>query len=321
MTKNNDVKDNDNGKLFKILVCLDGTPDSYRGLRYAARIGSGADADITLLYVRQADKELHAGGLYMRMARENMLDWGLELPGMLALRQGRDMLKEMGYLDADWLSQNSHTEIQGDPLGDNTVEYTSKNGQKVILKLKVSPSPEFGILDESEAHDYDITIVSSSSPAKQGSRGVRFGDSVSQVVATESKNTVIVAKSLEENHGHLLCINGSPSSFRAARRDAMIASRCYCPIYLYCVAADEDSVHKSQAILDKARKIIEVAGYGVSGEKVVVGNRLEKIVEEGRQYSLIVLSGEHKTGWRRFFKSNFLYRILAAAHNSVMISR
>ena len=318
---NDNVTEKINDKPFKILVCIDGSDDSYRGLRYAARIGSGSDADITLLYIRQADKELHTGGLDMRVARENMLDWGLELPGMQALKRGRDMLTEMGYLDEDWRSQTSHTEIHGDPLGDNTVEYTSGEGRKVILKLKVATSPELGILDESEIGEYNITIVSSSNPGKPGGKGIRYGDSVSQVVATESNNTVIVANSLEENHGHLLCVSGSSSSYRAARRDAMIASRCYCPIYLYSVATDESDIVRSQGIIDKARKIIEDAGYGVSGEKIDVGDPIERIVEEGRHYSLIVLSGEPRRGLWRFFKSKMLYKVLDMAHNSVMISR
>ena len=37
-------------KVFKILVCIDGSEESYRGLRYAARLASGFDTDITLLY-------------------------------------------------------------------------------------------------------------------------------------------------------------------------------------------------------------------------------------------------------------------------------
>ena len=101
----------------------------------------------------------------------------------------------------------------------------------------------------------------------------------------------------------------------------MIASRCYCPIYLYSVAADESDIVKSQGIIDKARKIIEDAGYGVSGEKIDVGDPIERIVEEGRHYSLIVLSGEPKKGVMKYFKSKILYGVLDSAHNSVMISR
>ncbi len=64
---------------FRILVCVDGTDESYVGLRYAAEIGRSEDCDIILAYVRPTDQGLRSGGLQLRVARENMLDWGLEL--------------------------------------------------------------------------------------------------------------------------------------------------------------------------------------------------------------------------------------------------
>ena len=51
---------------FRILVCVDGSEESYRGLRYAARLGAGEDADIILLYVRPTDQGLRTGGLPAR---------------------------------------------------------------------------------------------------------------------------------------------------------------------------------------------------------------------------------------------------------------
>jgi nucleotide-binding universal stress UspA family protein len=316
-----DVLENPEDTNYKILVCIDGTEESYRGLRYAMRLGSGGNTDITLLYIRPIDKQHHTGGLHMRMARENMLEWGLELPGMASLKRARDLLVEADYLDDNWGTKTSHVDIKGDPLGDNSVEYTSEKGCKVLLKLMVSPSPDIGILEEGEMGNYDIIIVSSSDTTFKSFKSIFLNDSVSQVIATESKNTVIVAKALEESHGHLLCLSGSESSLRMAKRDAILASRCFCPIYLFHVAKDESEMVKAKSIITKARKIIESAGYAVSGEKIVIGDPVEKIVEEGQNYSLTVLSGEHKLGFRRFFKSSFTYRILEKAQSSVMMSR
>ena len=41
---------------FSILVCIDGTDDADRAIKYATRIGSGTDADMTMLYVRPIDQ-------------------------------------------------------------------------------------------------------------------------------------------------------------------------------------------------------------------------------------------------------------------------
>ncbi|MCK5167121.1 MAG: universal stress protein, partial [Rhodospirillaceae bacterium] len=54
---------------FRILVCIDGSDESYRGLSYAAKLGGGIDADIVLLYVRPIDQGLRSGGLQVDVAR------------------------------------------------------------------------------------------------------------------------------------------------------------------------------------------------------------------------------------------------------------
>jgi len=317
----NDLTEDDSEKPFKVLVCIDGTEESYRGLRYAVRLGSNVDTDLTLLYVRQADKELHTEGLDIRMARENMLDWGLELPGMDFLKRGLDMLMEMGYLDGNWSTKTSHIDTKGDPLGNNQVDYINEEGRKVTLKLVVAPSAEIGILDEDETGEYDITILSAADEEKESDKGSLFGGSVSQRVATESHNTVIIAKGLEENHGHLVCLSGSTHSLNTARQDAILASRCNCPLYLYSVAKNEKSVEKAQAIIDEAKAVIEDAGFKVDGEKIGVGDPVESIIEEGCNYSLIVLCGEHGTGMGRFLKSSITTQIIKGARSSVMLNR
>ncbi len=317
----NDLTEEDDDKPFKVLVCIDGTEESYRGLRYAVRLGSGVDTDLTLLNVRKADKELHTDGLDMSMVRENMLDWGLELPGMNYLKRGLDMLMEMGYLDGGWSTKTSHIDTKGDPLGNNHVDYINSEGRKVTLKLMVAPSAEIGILDEDESGEYDLTILSASDEEIESDKGMLFGGSVSQRIATESHNTVIIAKGLEESQGHLICLSGSTHALNAAHNDALLASRCDCPIFLYTVAKSEKHIAKAQAIIDEARRIIEEAGYRVEGEKIGVGDTVECIIEEGCNYSLIVLSGEHGTGMKRFFKSSITTQIIEGARSSVMLSR
>lgn len=314
------MPENENKKRFKILVCIDRTEDSYRGLRYAVRIGSGLDADITLLYVRSVDKNLRSGGIAIRMVRENLLEWGLDLPGKKALKRAHDMLIEMDFLSDNWRSETIHTDVQGDPLGDNLIEYTSENGRKITLKLMVSPAVDLGILDECQIGNYDITIVSGTEDPSMD-EDARFGMSVAQTVATEAKGTVLFARELEENHGHLMCVENTPSSLEAVRKDALIASRCFCPIYLFSVAEKESNMPDCQEAIANAKKVIEEMGLAVAGEKIVVGDPINSIVEEGKNYSIIVVAASEKVGFHRFFKTNTAFKVLTKAYNSVMIMR
>ena len=306
---------------FSILVCTDGTEESYRGLRYAVRVGSGQDADLTLLYVRQVDQGLRTGGLDLSVARRNMLDWGLELPGMTALRKGRDILVELGYLSEKWQQEFRQIAVADDPLGDHSTVYVSEEGRRITLKLMVSPSVPYGILDEAEAGRYDLVIISR--PDSHDSVGLGYiAPDTADMVAIEHSGTVLVAQGLEESHGHLVCVTDSPESIAAARRDAIIASRCACPVYLFSVAADESELADCGKAVAAARAAIEEVGIKVSGEKVVVGDPVESIVEEGRNYSVTVLSAaRRRTGWRRFFTTSVAYKVLEHAKSSVMIAR
>ena len=155
---------------FRILVCIDGGEDSYLGLNYAADVGRQSDADIILFYVRPVDQGMRTGGLQVRVARENMMNWGLELPGIQYLKKGRDRLMENYDAQADWAEETSHTDVQGDPLGDNKTEYRHSSGKSIVLKLKVAPSVAAGILDQYELGPYDLIIIGGS--GRWGGKGI-----------------------------------------------------------------------------------------------------------------------------------------------------
>jgi len=311
-----------NDHLFRILVCVDGSDESNRALRYAVRIGSGTDADLTLLYVRPIDQGMRTGGLQISVARENLLDWGLDLPGMNILKKSRDVLIDSEFLAEGWDEEFVHTDVRGDPLGDNSIIYHSEEGRSICLKLMVSSSVVRGILDECEQGNYDITIIPKSDARTERS-GLGFIEpNVAEIVATEYEGTVLVARELEQSHGHLVCVIDNDVSIQAARRDAEIAGRCACPVYLFSVALDETEVENAERAITKAKVEMEKSGISVSGEKVVIGDPVESIIEEGKSYSVIVLSPSTRAvGWRRFFTTGVAYKVLQHAHNSVMIAR
>ena len=306
---------------FSILVCIDGTDDADRAIKYATRIGSGTDADMTMLYVRPIDQGLRTGGMQISVARENMLSWGLELPGMKTLKAARDILVDLGFMSENWEEESQHTDVQGDPLGDNLVVYTSDQGQHLTLKLMVSPSVVRGILDECEMNTYDLVIVPHPEDPGEGGGPGYIDVTVGEKVAVEHHGTVLVTRALEESHGHLVCVWNNEQSIAAARRDAQIASRCACPVYLYSVAPDESALPEAEAAVANAKAAIEEVGVMISGAQVEIGDPVEKIVEEGRNYSVIVMSSTARTGLRRFFTTGTSFQVLQRAHNSVMIAR
>ena len=306
---------------FRILVCIDGSDECYQSLRYAARLGGGVDADIVLLYVRPTDQGLRSGGLQIRVARENMLKWGIELPGIQYLKKGRDMLKELGVMAGDeWREKVAHTDVDGDPLGDNKINYINEKGKMVVLKLKVATDIATGILEQWELGPYDLIILGASSRWKGMARSF-WDPAVAEKVAVHAPCSVLVARDLEEGHGHLICTDGSEKSMEMVRSDAELASRCDCPVSLMSVALDVEDEPEAKANVEKAEKMLKQLGIEVKETLIPVGNPVKEIIEAGPNYSLIVVSESGKTGLQRFFMGSVAFKVMENAHNSVLIAR
>ncbi|MDE0149422.1 MAG: universal stress protein [Rhodospirillaceae bacterium] len=306
---------------FSILVCIDGTDASYRALRHAVRIGSGTDADLTLLYVRPIDRDLQTGGMQISVVRENLLDWGLELPGAVALRRGREMLVELGWLGRDWQAEFAHVDVQGDPLGDNAIIYSSPKGRSVVLRLLIAPSVPSGILDEAKLGEFDLLIVGMPEGEKGSGPGF-VSRKIARRVAREHTGAVLVTRAREESDGHLVCIANYEGSIVAAQKHADIAGRCAAPLFLLSVARAADILAVSRKTVATAKERIEKAGTPVSGTTALVGDPVNLIVEQGRPHSVIVVSRfQKRTGWRQIFSNSIAFKVLKRAENSVMITR
>ncbi len=303
-------------KRFQILLCIDGSKESQRGLKYAVKLGQGNDADITLLYVRPIDKGMKHS---MNLARQNMLDWGFELPGMRALKDARDQLIEMGFLGEGWSEETTRKRAYGDPIGDSMKMYTSTNGKTITIKTMVAPTTSSGILDECELNNYDLVILAMTGTGAANVRG-KIKWRTTRIVVTEYWGTVLLAREIEENHGHLICVCDD-KSIEAARRDAILASRCQCPVYLYSVAQTQKDRPIAENAIKRARKAIEDADVEVVDSWVDVGSPVEKIIEKGKSFSVIVMADSSVKGFRRFFQTSVAYEVLQHAYNSVMIVR
>ena len=305
---------------FRMLVCIDGSEGSYQSLRYAAKMGDGVDADIVLLYVRPIDQGLRSGGLQIRVVRENMLDWGLELPGMKYLKKGYDILLEMGIAGEDWRENRYHSSVEGDPLGDNTMEYINEEGKVIILKIKVATDIASGILEQWELEPYDIIILGAS--GRWHGAAKKFWDpAVAEKVAIHAPCSVLIARELDIGHGHLICTDGSEKSLDTVRKDAYLASRCECPVSLISVALDVEGEGEAKANVETARKELEAMDIEVENAISCVGNPVNEIIRAGTDYSVIVVSDSCKSGLKRFFMGSVAFKVLQDAYTSVMVVR
>ncbi len=308
-------------KRFRVLACVDGSDESYRGLRYAADVGHAEDADVILLYVRPVDQGMRTGGLQVRVARENMLNWGLELPGIQYLKKGRDQLIELGEMASTWGEKFTHTDVDGDPLGDNKIEYRSETGKSIVLKLKVAPSVAAGILDQYELGPYNLIILGASGKAG-GIAKALWDPAIAEKVAMHAPCSVLAARDLRRGHGHLICTDGSEEALAMARKSARLVHRTELKnISVMSVALDEENRAEAQRYVDEAVAVIEEEDLQIRNAFVRVGNPVEQIIEAGEDYSLILVGESGRTGLKRFFMGSVAFKVLEYANKSVMVVR
>jgi nucleotide-binding universal stress UspA family protein len=308
-------------KRFRMLACVDGTDESYRCLRYAARLGFGNDADLVVLNVRPPEEGLRNEGLNERLTTENMLQWGLELPGIRYLRKARDMLKELRVIDdAEWREEMGHVDVEGDALGDNKIAYNNPNGKLVALKMKVAADVAAGILAQWEIGKYDLILLGASRKESSFAKSL-WDPSVADKIAWRAPCSVLVASALEEGHGHLICTDGSDRAMDMARKDAVIASRCNCSISLISVARDPGSLSQAKENVERAVRMLDALDIPVLRKLTPIGDPVEEIVQAGQDYSVIVISDSAKRGLRRFVLGSVAHAVLKRAHHSVLVVR
>ena len=139
-------------------------------MRYAAKFANSDDCDLIILHVRPIDQGLHAGGLQVRLARQNMMEAGFELPGVRYLKQALDVLKQDGIDPESWPRETDNQDAWGDPAGDTKVEYKSPGGRGVVLKLKKAPDVTNGILDQYELGPYNPMVPGEPWRGRRGGR-------------------------------------------------------------------------------------------------------------------------------------------------------
>jgi nucleotide-binding universal stress UspA family protein len=304
-------------KRFRILVCINGTDPSYEGVDIAARIGVNDDCDVVLLYVRRIDHGLSSGGLDMRAARQNMLEWGLELPGIGYLRRGLEQLLEQDFLGEEWDERIDHTDVFGDPLGDNKIEYRAPSGKSIVLKLKIAPDVSSGILDQYELGPYNLIIMGPPKRWRGELAALRDPSSV-QKVAMLAPSSVLTVRGPLTGGGFLLCTDGSARSAGAMRRGAVVAHCCGEPASILAIAKDDSETAALERKLQSFKADLEGRGITVDDATVVVGDPVPAIIEAGKSKSVVVVSDSGKSKITRFMVGSVAFDVMGKSETSVL---
>ena len=302
---------------FRMLACIDETDESLQAVRFAAKLATTDECDIIVIYVRPIDQGLHSGGLQVRLARQNMMDAGFELPGVTYLKRALAVLKEEGIDVSGWRSSSQNQDAWGDAAGDTKVEYRSPGGRSVVLKLKTAPDVAGGILDQYELGPYNLMILGDSSHWRTEWRSF-FGTGIVQTVATMAPCSVLVARDSLTQRGFFICTDGSSRSMQAVRRSAVLAHVTGEPITLFSSAPTAAARPAAEEAVANAAALVKAMRIDVAEQKVAVQEPLKAIVEHGSAYGLIVVTDEGRSRMQRLIKGSLASDVVRLAKTSVL---
>jgi nucleotide-binding universal stress UspA family protein len=302
---------------FRVLACIDGSDDSFMTVRFAARFARRDECDVIVLFVREIDQGLHSGGLQVRLARQNMMDAGFELPGVSHLKRALEILKEEGIDAANWPKEAENQDAWGDPAGDTKVEYRSPEGRSVVLKLKIAPDVANGILDQYELGPYNLMILGEPSRWR-GEFKAFFDAGIVQTVATMAPCSVLVTRQSLEQNGFFICTDGTSRSMQAVRRAAVLAHMTGEPITLFSVATTAPGLPAAEEAVANAKALLKAMKIPVAETKVAVGKPAEEIVERGSLYKIIVVTDEGRSRLQRLLKGSTATDVARKARTSVL---
>jgi nucleotide-binding universal stress UspA family protein len=302
---------------FRVLACIDDTEESLVTVRFAARFAVQDSCDLIVLFVRPIDSGLQSGGLQVRLARENMLEAGIDLPGVRYLKRALEVLGQEGLDVAGWPREAERSEAWGDSVGDNKLEFRSPEGRSVVLKLKTAPDVANGILDQYELGPYNLIIMGE--PSRwSGEIMAFFRSGIVQTVTTMAPCSVLVARDSLARKGFFICTDGSSRSMQAVRRAAVLAHVAGEPVTLFSAADSEAGRPAAEEAVANARALLKAMKIEVAETRVAVGRAAEEIVEIGSLYRVIVVTDEGRSRVQRLMRGSTATEVVRKARTSVL---
>ena len=305
----------DNG-LMNLLVCYDGGTEARAALSCVGALAAAKPVNVTVLFVRP--KAPSGYSEMVDLAREKIVDWELDLPGLVVLHEAEEMLVVQGQVEEGEAGQPAKLRHGVKQLGKGLLEvhFLGRHDENVRLRLRDGGDVAGVILNEMDSLPYDMVVMGS-----RGKKGLKrwVMGSTAQRVALFSEKTVLVVRGKSELHKVMVCTDGSDAAEHAVRFVGPLAKAKGCEVTVCCVARDEAERADAERVVDRATSLLAESGVE-SGKQVAAGDsRAEAILKGSEGYDLVVLGVSGKSHMRRFLVGSVPLKVLEYSSASVMI--
>ena len=305
----------DNG-LMTLLVCYDGGDEARKALGCVANLLGATPANLTVLFVRP--KTPSGFQEMVALAREKIVDWELDLPGLVVLREAEALLVERGQVEEDEEGQPAKLRHGLRELGKGLLEvhFHGRHDEHIRLRLRDGGDAAGVILNELDSLSYDMVVMGS-----RGKKGLKrwVMGSTAQRVALFSERTVLVVRGEGDLQRVLVCSDGSEAAEKAVRFVGPLAKAKGCDLTLFSVAAEGGEREAAERRLDRGRSLLAGAGVTAVSRIGVADDRAEEILKASEEYDLTVLGVSGRSHIRRYLMGSVPLKVLEHSPSSVMI--
>jgi len=305
----------DNG-LMTVLVCYDGGTEARKALGCIANLLATTPTNLTVLFVRP--KAPSGFQEMVAMAREKIVDWELDLPGLVVLREAEALLVERGQVEEDEEGQPAKLRHGLRELGKGFLEahFYGRHDEHIRLRLRDGGDAAGVILNELDSLPYDLVVMGS-----RGRKGLKrwVMGSTAQRVALFSETTVLVVRGEADLQRVLVCSDGSEAAERAVRFVGPLAKAKGCDLTLFSVATDDGEREAAERRLDRGLSLLAGAGVTAVSRIGIADDRAEEILKASEEYDLTVLGVSGRSHIRRYLMGSVPLKVLEHSSASVMI--
>ena len=315
MSRDPDGRAADND-LMNVLVCYDGSDEARAALRCVGELAAAKPVNVTVLFVRPKAPSGYTE--MVDLAREKIVDWELDLPGLVVLREAEEMLVKEGEVEEGEGGQPAKVRhgLKQLEKGLLEVHLFGLHDENIRLRLRDGGDTAGVILNEMDSLPYDMVVLGS-----RGKRGLKrwVMGSTAQRVALFCEKTVLVVRGKHALHRVVVCTDGSEGAEHAVRFIAPLAKAKGCELTALAVAKGEAERAEAERVVDRSSSLFAEAEVKCAVQVVEGGDRAEAILKASEGYDLVVLGVSGKSHMRRFLVGSVPLKVLEHSPGSVMI--
>jgi len=289
---------------MRFLVAVRSSTYSERTLQIGSTVANAFSADLSVVYVGDRPKELLSGSV--KLARDALLNWEINHPGVDVLRWAYRRLQDWNFIDPS-IEQFDPTNLVEDADRVRVI-LPHVHGEKIRLIFREG-DPVDQLKKETEYRDYLLTIVGGGSRKRLARQLVQFVDT-----------SILFVKNFdpEWNYKVLLCVDDSPATKRAVVFGSRVAQHFKAHVDLLTVSKTKRFGKGYRSAAQWARRYLDRQGIAYD-QHFKTGDPVTVFAETAGTDHIIIMGKSRMNPLKAFLRGTKPAATVLKAHGPVIL--